>query len=93
MSSFLKFGDIILFLILVLTISNEVVIDQLILFYKPKKNEKWEDDELSHSSNQTPVTPQTVALLDFGLNQLDHCSHSFLCNSMVFSLCFNEIFS
>jgi hypothetical protein len=40
MGSFLKFGDIILFLILVLTIRNEVVIDQLILFYKPKKNEK-----------------------------------------------------
>jgi hypothetical protein len=34
---------------------NEMVMDQLILFYKPnKKSEEWENDGLTHSSNQTP---------------------------------------
>jgi hypothetical protein len=34
---------------------NEMVMDQLILLHKPNKNsEEWEDDELVHSSNQTP---------------------------------------
>jgi hypothetical protein len=34
---------------------NEVVMDQLISLHKPnKKSEEWEDDELAHSSNQTP---------------------------------------
>jgi hypothetical protein len=33
---------------------DEVVMDQLIPFYKPnKKNKEWEDDVLAHYSNQT----------------------------------------
>jgi hypothetical protein len=41
MGSFLNFGGMTPFLILVLTISNEAVIDQLIPFHKPnKKNEE-----------------------------------------------------
>jgi hypothetical protein len=41
MSLFLKLGGMILFLILVLTIRNEVVMDQLIPFHKSnKKSEK-----------------------------------------------------
>jgi hypothetical protein len=38
MGSFLKFGGMTLFLILVLTMRNEVVMDQLIPFHKPNKN-------------------------------------------------------
>jgi hypothetical protein len=34
---------------------NEMVMDQLIPFHKPnKKSEKWEDNGLGYSSNQTP---------------------------------------
>jgi hypothetical protein len=40
MSPFLKFGGMTLLLVLVLTMRNEMVIDQLIPFHKPnKKNE------------------------------------------------------
>jgi hypothetical protein len=38
MGSFLKFGGMTTFLILILTIRNEVVMDQLIPFHKPNKN-------------------------------------------------------
>jgi hypothetical protein len=38
MNSFLKFGGMISFLILVLTTRNEVVMDQPITFHKPNKN-------------------------------------------------------
>jgi hypothetical protein len=38
MDSFLKFGGMTTFLILVLTMRNEVVMDQLIPFHKPNKN-------------------------------------------------------
>jgi hypothetical protein len=38
MGSFLKFGGMTLFLILVLTMRNKVVMDQLIPFHKPNKN-------------------------------------------------------
>jgi hypothetical protein len=55
MDSFLKFGEMTTFLILVLTMRNEVVMDQLIPFHKPNKNsEEREDDGLAHSLNQTP---------------------------------------
>jgi hypothetical protein len=37
-SSFLKFGEIIVLLILEVTTMNELTIDQLIIFYKPNKN-------------------------------------------------------
>jgi hypothetical protein len=37
MSSFLKFGDITSFLILVLTVRNKVVTDQLITLHKPNQ--------------------------------------------------------
>jgi hypothetical protein len=43
---------------------NEVVMNQLILFHKPNKNsEEWEDDELAHSSNQTPYKFGGMTLL------------------------------
>jgi hypothetical protein len=38
MGSFLKFGEMTIFLILVVTMRNDVVRDQLILFHKPNKN-------------------------------------------------------
>lgn len=31
---------------------NVIVMDQLILFHKPKKSERWEDDALIYSSNK-----------------------------------------
>lgn len=37
-SSFLKFGEIIILLILEVTTMNKLTIDQLIIFYKPNKN-------------------------------------------------------
>jgi hypothetical protein len=34
---------------------NDMVINQIISFYKPnKKNKKWKYDELAYFSNQTP---------------------------------------
>jgi hypothetical protein len=52
MVSFLKFGEMNLFLILVVTMRNEVVRDQLILFHKPNKNsEKMVDEFISQTKH------------------------------------------
>jgi hypothetical protein len=66
MSQFLKFGEMTLFLMLVLTNYEEWGDNGSTLFIlqTKQKNEEWEDDELAHYSNQTPYICLYLELRD-----------------------------